>query len=836
MWHHSSHGSFHPVARRRFQACIEALESRTMLSVVTVNAGDAIRTVNADVLGVNIAYWESSVNTTQTEQMVQAAGLDAFRFPGGSSSDTYHFNAAPTYNGEGTAASMAEFASENGVGMVTIDYGSGSPQEGAAFLAYLDGSPSDTTSLGEGEQWNGSAWVEINWQTVGYWASLRAAAPLTQDDGLNFLRADHPASFNINYVEVGNEVYGSWETDNHGSGGDTGKPHDPATYISFAKTFSTLAQEIDPGVMIGIDSGSVGSDYNNWISNVLEQCATQGFTPGFISDHVYMQNPGSESDSFLLFDTVSDTTQTSENPLDWAQRSADYEALLTKYLGAAGKNVQLLATEFNSVNSDPGKQTTSLVNGLFVADALGSILQTSYNGAWVWDLRNGWSTGNNDSSSLYGWREGGDYGLLGSPTNGVNPPSTGTYVPYPTYFAEQLVSEMVHNGDTVVSAASNDPDLDAYAVVEQSDGHLDLLVINKSSTSNLTEQFQIQGFTPSGTAEIWQYGEAQDTAQSESSTGASSLSNSTTTLTVSGDDFSYTFPMYSMTVIDLTPVPATVSKQYVFYYGSSAFDGSATAPSSADQNAIATDKSALLPGQTATFSNVSSYVDGINGILVEFSNLPAGVTFSASDFQFNVGNNGTPSGWAAAPAPTAVATWSSGGNTFADIVWTNGAIRDEWLQVTVLADGNTHLASNDVFYFGSLVGATGASVTSTSSGSTLQVTSADVEQTELHLSEQSTVPITSLYDFDRNGQVNSTDVEYAELNLTEQGGLELINLASSGGVVVPAESQGSNAQAAAAVLTTTNSSTAASSDSQPGVSSLLQQGDDLLGRSRKHRA
>jgi hypothetical protein len=286
-------------------------------------------------------------------------------------------------------------------------------------------------------------------------------------------------------------------------------------------------------------------------------------------------------------------------------------------------------------------------------------------------------------------------------------------------------------------------------------------------------------------------------------------------------------------------VTAAVANQYLFYYGSSAFDNSATAPSSADQNAIATDKTALLPGQTATFSNVSSYLDGINGILIAFANLPAGVTFSASDFQFNVGNSNTPSIWTSGPAPAAVATWTSGGDTFADIVWSNGAIRNEWLQVTVLADANTHLAVNDVFYFGSLVGATGASITSTSNGPVLQVTSADVEQTELNLSEQSTVPITSLYDFARTGQVTSTDVEFAALNLTEQGGLELITPSSSGSS--PGGSSGGAAvlasSASPAATTSSGSSTIGSSDSGGGDSSsvLLQKNDDPLHRSARNR-
>jgi hypothetical protein len=141
-----------------------------------------------------------------------------------------------------------------------------------------------------------------------------------------------------------------------------------------------------------------------------------------------------------------------------------------------------------------------------------------------------------------------------------------------------------------------------------------------------------------------------------------------------------------------------------------------------------------------------------------------------------------------------------------------------------------------VFYFGSLVAATGASVTSAPSGPLLQVTSADVEQTELNLSEQSTVPISNLYDFDRNGQVTSTDVEYAEFNLTEQSGLELINLGSSGPTVASAPAKGGGTQAAAAMPSATSATVFSDSpidDSSSSTPSLLQQKTDLLQRIRR---
>jgi hypothetical protein len=51
------------------------------------------------------------------------------------------------------------------------------------------------------------------------------------------------------------------------------------------------------------------------------------------------------------------------------------------------------------------------------------------------------------------------------------------YIPYPTYFAEQLTSKIIEAGGKVVQAMIGAPDPTAYAVVEPN-GHLDPLVIN----------------------------------------------------------------------------------------------------------------------------------------------------------------------------------------------------------------------------------------------------------------------------------------------------------------------------------------------------------------------
>ena len=63
----------------------------------------------------------------------------------------------------------------------------------------------------------------------------------------------------------------------------------------------------------------------------------------------------------------------------------------------------------------------------------------------------------------------------------------------------------------------------------------------------------VAGFTPTSQAQAWQYGKTQDTAQSHTTDGSSALANFSVTLTLNGSNFSYMFPSYSMTVLDLTP-------------------------------------------------------------------------------------------------------------------------------------------------------------------------------------------------------------------------------------------------------------------------------------------
>lgn len=67
-------------------------------------------------------------------------------------------------------------------------------------------------------------------------------------------------------------------------------------------------------------------------------------------------------------------------------------------------------------------------------------------------------------------------------------------------------------------------------------------------------------------------------------------------------------------------VSARVLRRRLFY-NRSARDGNDPAADSQDDSAMAIDQRALLTGETATFANYTSYVRGINGIMVDIANL-----------------------------------------------------------------------------------------------------------------------------------------------------------------------------------------------------------------------
>jgi alpha-L-arabinofuranosidase len=503
---------------------------------VSVDASRNIRTVDPRLFGINTGAWSANLSTPSSVAMLNQMGNRILRFPGGTLSDEYNWSTDKSVDSKKRwIADISDFASlvemTHSIAMVTVNYGSGTAQEAAALVAWANAASTNKMSIGVDA--GGS-----NWRTAGYWAALRGASPLRVDDGFNFLRVHHPASYHFQYWEIGNEVYGSWEHDDHVPA------HEPFTYAMFATQFFRLMKRVDSTIKIGVvvlDGEDTSAVYfghsaanprtrkvhNGWTPVLLSSLKRFGVTPDFVAEHNYAQYPRAESDATLL-----------QFAGTWPAIVSGLRAQLTDYLGAAGRRVEIDSTEVNSVTNNPGKQTTSLVNGLYLADSLGEAMQTELHALFWWDFRDdGGVTTNNNSGSLYGWREYGGYQVLATPSDR-----------YPTFYARALMTHFAAAGDKVLQAGTTNRLMDVFAV--QSSGRsLRLLLINKSPKNVMSCALTIMGFTPAGKATIYSYGMSQDNA---ARTGTGSQNIETGALRIPGSGSTVSIPPYTIVVIALS--------------------------------------------------------------------------------------------------------------------------------------------------------------------------------------------------------------------------------------------------------------------------------------------
>ncbi len=102
-----------------------------------------------------------------------------------------------------------------------------------------------------------------------------------------------------------------------------------------------MANAIDPTIASGLDAQGTSPTTifpdKNFIVVGLTQANSshQNFKMGFLSDHLYDQNPGSENDATLLGAPDTVVTPVPSYPLDLAQRAAAYRTIINTYYGQA---------------------------------------------------------------------------------------------------------------------------------------------------------------------------------------------------------------------------------------------------------------------------------------------------------------------------------------------------------------------------------------------------------------------------------------------------------------------------------------------------------------------
>jgi alpha-N-arabinofuranosidase len=450
------------------------------------------QTVGPLMFGVNTAVWDSGLDTPACESLVSQSGFKAFRFPGGSLSDSYSWttNSIPGVSSWATnfdqfAAAAAPNAGQN---LITVNYGTSTAADAAAWVKY-----SNVTK-----------------------------------------------KYGMKYWEVGNEVYGSWETDSHAA------PHDPITYANQFAQYYTAMKAQDPTISVGavaapgedsyvnypseiVKNPVTGAIHSGWTAVMLSTLAKLKVQPDFVIYHRYPEY-ANDCDFTLLAGNTSFTSDV-----------ANLNMQVADYGGASATKTQIFCTETNCDAGPEGKQMCSLVDGLFLADSFGTMLQTKCKSMLWWDLINGIDTAGDNGSWLYGWREYGDEGIFSPDFTKI----------YPTFYVEQLLNDFAKPGDQAIQAVPLYNMMSAYATL-RSDGSIRVMVINKNPTATLSTTVDLLAYTPASSAQMYRFGIAED---NEAKNGQPQSVTVSTIPHVESKTV-VAFPPYSVSVLVFTPATA----------------------------------------------------------------------------------------------------------------------------------------------------------------------------------------------------------------------------------------------------------------------------------------
>jgi alpha-L-arabinofuranosidase len=435
-------------------------------------------------VGVNSAAWDSNLLDAEVPALVRAVGAQIVRYPGGSTSDNYHWlSNAPDDPAQGGTdprihfdAYMSVVTAARAESMITVNYGSGTPKEAADWVRYANRG---------GPRYSGPVPTYPGASTMGH-------------------------NYGIRYWEVGNELYGdgtygaTWEV-NHQS-------HDPATYAEGVVSYSSAMKAVDPSIRVGMVLTAPG----NWPDGVSNDVSPQPWNDtvlpiacssvDFVIVHWYAQGPGGESDAALLLaPQKGESTVVSYTP-DIPSMVSTVKSKLAQYCGSHAATLQIMVTETNSVSYNPGKQTTSLVNSLFLADEIMTWFESGVSNVDWWTLHNSPFDGNGDAS-LYGDYGFGDYGVLSrglTSTNGAVEPPANT--PFPSYYGLQMLSHLGHHAQETVLKTTSSNELVAVHAVRQLNGKVNVMLVNKDRNTAYDVKVSLPGLSVHGLASVFSYG------------------------------------------------------------------------------------------------------------------------------------------------------------------------------------------------------------------------------------------------------------------------------------------------------------------------------------------
>jgi hypothetical protein len=400
-------------------------------------SGGATLSGSLDPLGVNTAAWDTNFTDPAIASDLSAASTGLIRYPGGSWADQYLWQ-PNTVNGSAQPVDFAQYSSQvdaitSGQKFVTVDYGSDTPQDAAA-------------------------WVTQS-QTSGQGVSL---------------------------WEIGNEEYGSWETDSHSN------PHTAASYASNGLTYMQAMKAVNPNAQICYDYGMDGNlapgsgvaNYQQWNDTILSADAAD---INCADVHWYPIN-GTPTESVQSIMALIDNIPAAAAEVHTALSTYDPSA----YFVVGETNMSQTA---NTWNEQP-------VGALFAAANAMEWLSFGAQSVDWWDVHN------------YG-SPTADFGMFSSASSGE--PAMDT--PYPPYYGYQLAAKLAVKGAKVGTLLVSTPNIYSY-YSELPNGSYDVMLVNADPSNSYTISTSNLGLTSSSETE-YTYDSANPAIASGSLSGSS---------------------------------------------------------------------------------------------------------------------------------------------------------------------------------------------------------------------------------------------------------------------------------------------------------------------------
>jgi hypothetical protein len=418
-------------------------------STVTVNLASPGIPVTDQLLGMNMAAWYDVTDSTDEpviQSAFQEAGIKAMRWPGGSWSDDYNYE-TNTECGN-TANSDDDFKDvvnklvvPAGLDLaLTADYGTGKNCTGY-------GDPTEAAS----------------------WANDALTLGIT-----------------VSHMTVGNEEYGTWETDNHST------PHNGATYaaaVAGSSGYYQLIKTASPNTLVGVD---VEPDYAPWDQDVMS-----GAPYDFVEYHYYPETPGAESDTFITQQAAQELT-------------TNINTIKTELAKWGVADTPIYVGEIGGPYNNPGKQSWSITQGLYAGQVLGEMMNDGVSRLTWWiGFGNCNGQAGNDSSSLYGWQNFGAYNVFSDgPADGTCPDAGPIGTMSPTARAFQLFSNVAITGQNVLTATVGGDTTDVRAYAATNPNGTALVLFNLNETTAQAVEVTLTGKTSSSSVNVTTYDKA----------------------------------------------------------------------------------------------------------------------------------------------------------------------------------------------------------------------------------------------------------------------------------------------------------------------------------------